>query len=255
MVLPHVALPAPEHEALAALTPAQWKAVLEAPAQAAAAWMTGAARQGHRAAQAVLGQWYLDGHGLPVHQRNAFLWFLRAAEQGEPMGMNMAGRCHEGGWGTDVDLPAALYWYRRAATVGMVEGMYNLANLLVAGGGVEKDEATAFALYDKAAGRGHVKSLAKVGRFWEDGRVVAHDRARAQACYRAGAEQGEFRAQYHHARLLAEDGQAEEALRWLAQVPGTATAKFMREAGPLLAAHPDRRFAAIGQAMVERLAG
>ena len=239
-------------QAVASLGRSEWEALLAGPAPEAARWMTTAARLGHGEAQAVLGQWMLDGHGLPRDPENAYAWFRRAADQGNAMGINMAGRCCENGWGTAVDLPCAIRWYRLAAQKGLDAGMYNLANQLASGRGIAQDHPQALALYRQAAALGHVKSMGKVGHYFEDGLVVDKDMEQAFHCYRLGAEGGDFRAQSSLAGMLAAQGRHEEALSWLRKVPLTATPAYLAEAGAMLAASSHPAFQAIGREMLAR---
>jgi len=237
---------------LSAISVSQWQAVLAAEPQLAASWVGTAAQLGHADAQAVLGQWLLDGHGVARDPAQALHWFLRAAQLGHAMAMNMAGRCHEQGWGTPTDSDKAAHWYRRAASLGLPHAQYNLANLLAAGEGVARDHAHAFALYRQAADQGYAKAYAKLGRYHEDGLVVPRDTASAFDCYRRGAEGGDFRGQFCHAGMLAAQGRKAEALDWLAKVPDTATPRYLREAGELLQQSPDREFRAVGERMLAR---
>jgi len=247
-------LPAPPADAgdLAAISVEQWQAVLAAEPRAAAAWMQAAAQLGHARAQAVLGQWRLDGHGIARDAEQALHWFLRAAQLGDAMAMNMAGRCHEEGWGTPPDAGKAAHWYRQAVQHGLAPAQYNLANLLSSGRGVARDSAQAYALYRQAADQGYAKACAKLGRFHEDGTVVPRDDDAAFELYRQGAEGGDFRGQFCYAGMLAARHRKAEALRWLAKVPQTATARYLREAGELLLRSPDADFRAIGEAMLAR---
>jgi TPR repeat protein len=237
---------------LAAIDLPQWRAVLAADAPEAARWMTAAARLGHAEAQAVLGQWLLDGRGLPRDPAQALHWFLCAAQQGHAMGMNMAGRCHEQGWGTAGDASKAAHWYRQAARLALPEARYNLAHLLASGHGVAQHHAEAFGLYQQAADQGYAKAFAKLGRYHEDGLVVPRDPEQALRCYQRGAEGGDFRAQFCYAGMLAALGREAEALQWLAKVPETATPRYLREAGALLQQSPHPRFRAIGAQMLAR---
>ncbi|HZT54853.1 MAG TPA: tetratricopeptide repeat protein [Burkholderiaceae bacterium] len=247
-------LPAPPATAedLAAITTAQWRAVLAAAPADAAGWITAAAQLGHAEAQAVLGQWQLDGHGVAPDPAQALHWFLRAAQRGHAMAMNMAGRCHEQGWGTQPDAGKAAHWYRQALRLGLPEAHYNLANLLAAGSGVACDHDQAFALYEQAAGQGYAKAFAKLGRYFEDGQVVARDADEALRCYRRGAEGGDFRGQFCYAGMLAAQGREAEALHWLAKVPETATPRYLKQAGALLLESTHAAFRAIGERMLAR---
>lgn len=255
---PATALPAPALPSLPTtldeanrLTEGQWQSVFHAPAAKAAKWITAVARLGHPMAQAVRGQWLLDGHGMPRNAADALVWFLKAAEQGHAMGMNMAGRCYENGWGASVDSKLATEWFRKAADAGLDAGMYNYANQLASGEAVAKDPGKAFDLYSAAATLGNAKAMTKVGRFHEDGLVVPRSLEKAFHCYRLGAEGGDFRGQFNYAGMLAAQGQREEALEWLRKVPLTATPSFKQQAGALLMKSHDKDFQDIGRAMAQ----
>ena len=238
---------------LARLTPADWKATMAGEPAAAARWMSRAAQLGHADAQTILGQWLMDGHGMACNPAEALAWFLKAATQGQTMGMNMAGRCFENGWGTQADTFIAANWYRQAAGKGLDAGMYNYANLLVSGQGVKPDPAEALQWYRKAATLGHAKSMTKIGHFYEDGRGVAQDAAAAFTWFEGGARGGDFRGQFNYAGMLAARGQVQDALRWLNQVPLTATPGYKRLAGSQLLQSPHPAFKAVGQQMLDSL--
>ncbi len=249
-------LPAPPANAdqLAAITVEQWKRVLAAEPKAASTWVRAAARLGHAHAQAVLGQWLLDGHGQPRDPQMALQWFLKSAGAGHSMGMNMAGRCYEYGWGAKADLAEATRWYRKASDAGLDAGMYNYAIQLSEGRAIPQDQAAALALYRKAADLGHAKSMTKIGRFYEDGIVVEQDTEAAFFCYQQGAEGGDFRGQFSYAGMLAGRGRMDEAIEWLRKVPLTATPAYLREAGALLLQSPHPTLRTIGQQMLDRAA-
>ena len=232
------------------MTTAQWKAVLAAPPEEAMQWVLAAADLGHAGSQTLRGQWLLDGRGADRDPAQAFTWFEKAAAQGDAMGMNMAGRCLENGWGVERDLPAAIDWYRQAASQDLDAGLYNFANQLASGEGLPRNEGQAFALYARAAALGHAKSMTKAGRFHEEGLGVPKNMAKAIGCYRQGAEGGDFRGQYHYARLLAARGETEQALQWLRKVPLTATPRFLEEVGQLLSGSTNSRFLVLGRDML-----
>ncbi|MBX3657160.1 MAG: sel1 repeat family protein [Ramlibacter sp.] len=226
---------------------------MTAPPQQMARRLRDAALQGDPEAQALLGQWLLDGRDGAPDQEQAFRWFLKAAAQQHAMGMNMVGRCHENGWGTPVDFFAAANWYRQAARTGLDAAMYNYANLLQSGKGVALDHAAAVALYRDAADQGHAKSMTKIGRYYEDGLVLEQDADAAFFCYQQAAQGGDFRGMFCYAGLLAAQGQVEQALQWLHKVPETATPGFMAEAGRLLLDSPHEAVRAVGHDMLGRV--
>ncbi len=237
-------------EALARVSPAEWTAVLSGPAEQAAPWITAAATLGRANAQAVLGQWHLDGHGVARNPAQALHWFVKAAEQGHAIGSNMAGRCLENGWGAPIDLFAAVAWYKKAASLGLDAGLYNLANQHAEGKSVPQDHAAALQLYRQAADLGHAKSMTKIGRYYEDGQVVEKDLEAAFFCYQEAAQGGDFRGQFNYAGMLAARGRLPEALQWLEKVPLTATPAYLQKVGTVLRDSGVAELAAVGAKML-----
>jgi TPR repeat protein len=216
-------------------------AVLTGPADRAARWLAGAAQRGHTEAQAILGQWLLDGRGVERDPIEALFWFKTAALSGHAMAANMLGRCYEHGWGAPACDKTATHWYARAAEAGLDWGQYNYATSLQLGRGVPQDRAQAFALFQTAAAQWHAKSVNVLGGFYEDGWEVDADPAMALRCYLRAAEGGDFRGQFNAARLLALAGRADDARTWMQAVPRTATPAFLAKAHDFLAGHPDAR--------------
>lgn len=212
------------------------------PGQAAKSILS-AAEQGLVDAQTLLGQLLLDGRGIQRDPALAVTWFRIAAGRGHAMAHNMLGRCLEHGWGVEADVKVAAQHYRKAAEAGLDWGQYNLANLLATGRGVLRDPPQAFALYLRAAAQGHAKSMNLVGRCYEDGQVVVRDVALAHDWYRRSAEAGDFRGQFSHACVLAEQGQTEAAVAWLKRALQHGNLNFLRVARHSLqqAEHPHLR--------------
>ncbi len=216
----------------------------ESPARAAQAILL-AAGEGVLEAQALLGQILLDGHGIAQDLPLALRWFGIAAGQGHAMARNMVGRCHEHGWGCAADAALAARHYRIAADAGLDWAMYNLANLLATGRGMDEDQGQALELYRCAAERGHAKSMNLLGRYLEQGQACAQDVAAAHEWYRRSAEAGDFRGQFSHAAVLADQGRVEEALVWLEKARVGGNLKFLRVASEALAGASDPRIQAI----------
>lgn len=219
------------------------KAMLdESPARAAQAVLM-AAREGLVDAQALLGQILLDGRGISQDQPLALRWFDIAARQGHLMARNMLGRCHEHGWGCAADASLAARHYRVAADAGLDWAMYNYANLLATGRGVGEDQVQALDLYRRAAELGHAKSMNLLGRYLEEGRVCPVDAKAARDWYRRSAVGGDFRGQFSHAAVLADEGNVDEALVWLRKALDGGNLNFLRVASKTLASatNPDIR--------------
>jgi uncharacterized protein len=242
--LPQVSL-----KALANVSPGRLAAILAGPPTQAAAWVAAAAHNGIVEAQAVYGQYLLDGHGVERNPDEALTWFKHAARRDHPMAMNMLGRCYEHGWGTAACALVAVYWYRLAAQAGLDWGMYNYASALALGNGIDCDRAQALQWFRRAAVLGHAKSLNFIGSFYEDGWEVDADTDIALDFYHRAAQGGDFRGQFNYARLIATRGEIDAALHWLRRVPQTATPSFVAKMQAWLAASPVNALRALGHEM------
>ncbi|WP_313808574.1 tetratricopeptide repeat protein [Sphingobium sp.] len=225
--------PPPSLAGLSAMGAEALAARLAEPGADRAALIRVAAEGGVVQAQLLLAQMLLDGVELPADPCAAFGWFNRAAARHDMFALNMVGRCYELGWGVAVDMGRATECYRIAAGQGLAEAMYNYATRLA----VAEDHAAALDWFRRASsdsGLIGAKAANYIGSFHEDGWAVAVDRAEALRHYRIAAEGGDFRGRFNLARLLAEDGATDEALRWLGRVRETATAAFMDKAADYL---------------------
>jgi hypothetical protein len=199
---------------------------LSGPREEVASFVRAAAEAGSAEAQARLGQMLLDGDGVARDAAQGFAWFERAARAGHLEAANMVGRCYDLGWGVAIDKMHAAAWFRQAAARGLTWAKYNYATLLALGQGVTEDKLAALALFEEAAAEGNAKAHNFVGSFHEDGWVVARDMAEARRRYELAAEGGDFRGQFNHGRMLAAEGETEEALRWMALAWETGNARF-----------------------------
>jgi uncharacterized protein len=229
------------------LTGEQLRAMLEDnPASAAKAILV-AAQQNVPEAQALLGQILLDGTGIEQDAALALTWFQIASRNGHAMATNMAGRCLEHGWGCEPDAAKAADYYRQAAEAELDWGFYNYGNLLATGRGVNKDQARALACYRKAADLGHAKSMNMLGRYLEEGVCCDQDLAVAHDWYRRSAEGGDFRGQFSHAAVLADQGDIAQAVEWLRTALRIGNLNFLRVSRKALldATHPEIRALAL----------
>ncbi len=242
----------PEH--LHNISAEELKRQLASDPREAMQWILALAEQGEPEAQALLGQAYLDGHGLEPDPRQARIWFRKAAEAGHLFGMNMLGRAYDQGWGGPVDYACAAYWFRMAANQGLDWGMYNYGHLLLHGLGVEKDEPQAFDWYNKAAELGHAKSLGVIGRFFEEGWLGEKDLEKAFDYYRCSAEAGDFRGQYNYALILLERTQVENSLHWMRIALLNAHLAFSRTMAANLLQHPHPALRQVGMEALHKCA-
>ena len=229
------------------------RAMLEASPGKAAQAILAAAGQGVAEAQLLLGQILLDGRGIQRDPVLARKWFAIAAAAGSAMASNMLGRCFELGWGGEQDLEQAATHYREAAHAGLDWGLYNYANMLGTGRGVSLDQSAALAAYRRAAELGHAKSMNLLGRYLEQGIACQADARRARRWYRRSALAGDFRGQFSHAAVLAEQGETEEASGWLLRALAIGNANFLRSSIPVLEQAGDPRIRALAVRYRERL--
>jgi TPR repeat protein len=213
-------------EALNALSAEELARRLSGPREAVAAFVREAAEAGSAEAQARYGQMLLDGDGVKQDMPQAFIWFERAALAGHLEAANMVGRCHDLGWGVAQDKAKAAAWFRQAAARGLTWAKYNYATLLALGVGVAEDKVAALALFEEAAAEGNAKAHNFVGSFHEDGWVVERDLAEAARRYAIAAVGGDFRGQFNHGRMLAAEGEIDEALHWMGLAWDGGNARF-----------------------------
>lgn len=234
-------------------TRADWQRIFARQPEAGTAWIRFAAGHGFKAAQLVLGQMHLDGHGVPRDPAAAYGWFAKAAAIGSVEARNMVGRCHELGWGVPVDHAEALGHYRRAAAAGLAWGLYNVGCLSLYGSGVRRDHAEAFRSFAAAAAKGHAKALGMLGRCHEEGWGTSVDRAAALACYRRAAEGGDCWGAFNLGLTLAEAGHTEQARAAFAQAIGNATENCLEAIADTLLRHPAPDFRDLGHRAAARI--
>ena len=216
------------------------------PASAAKAILI-AAQENLPDAQALLGQILLDGTGIEQDAALALVWFQIAARNGHAMARNMVGRCREHGWGCEPDASKAAENYRLAAEAGLDWGFYNFGNLLATGRGVNKDQARALACYRKAASIGHAKSMNLLGRYLEEGLCCEQNLAAAHDWYRRSALAGDFRGQFSHAAVLADQGELDEAILWFKKALHIGNLNFLRVSRKTLLSAPQPRILALAE--------
>jgi hypothetical protein len=84
------------------------------------------AEQGNAEAQAILGNMYRVGRGVPQDFAEAIKWYRKAVAQGNSMAQRSFGDMYEHGWGVAKDDAEAAKWHRMAADqgdVGLAGGM------------------------------------------------------------------------------------------------------------------------------------
>jgi hypothetical protein len=226
-------------------TEAEWRVILATRPEEAVAWIRLAAGKGFKAAQLVLGQMHLNGHGVPRDPAAAHGWFAKAAAIGSAEARNMVGRCHELGWGVPVDHAQALVHYRKAAAAGLDWAHYNIGGLLLYGTGVGRNHGKAFASFTVAAGLGHAKALGMLGRCHEEGWGTPVDRAMARTLYRRAAAGGDCWGALNLGLLLFEGGQQDEAASYLQESVALATPNCLATIIDTLGRRPEPVFTTV----------
>ena len=82
-----------------------------------------------------------------------------------------------------------------------------------------------------------------LGRYLEEGLHCPQDLPTAHDWYRRAAEGGDFRGQFSHAAVLADEGRIDDALGWLRKALDAGNVNFLRVASMSLlnAQHPQIR--------------
>ena len=160
-------------------------------------WYRRGADNGDELAQYNLGLCYEEGTGVAQDIKTAFIYYLKAARNGHAASMGKVGYMYGNGEGVTSNIHEAIKWYEKGAEDGDEYAQYNLGVCYEDGIGVAKDIKTAFSYYLKAAQNGHVSSMGIVGNMYEEGEGVTSDIHEAIKWYRKGAENGDEYAQYN----------------------------------------------------------
>ncbi|MBL8480832.1 MAG: SEL1-like repeat protein [Rhodocyclaceae bacterium] len=153
-----------------------------------------AARQGHPAAQAMLGFFYAEGQGVPKSEIEAVRWYKLAADSGNVMAQNNLGKMYEQGRGVTASMQDALYWYHKAADQGNAPTQNNLGYMYANGRGVTRDEQEGVRWYQKAAEQDFAPAQANLGMMYLEGRGVPRDEVEGLRWLRLAAAKGDAMA-------------------------------------------------------------
>ncbi len=85
-----------------------------------------------------------------------------------------------------------------------------------------------------------------LGRFFHEGVVVERNINEAERWYLLAAQGGDFRGQYNHATVLAEQRREDEACVWLERALETATPGFLKATCPALLSSSSAAIRAMG---------
>ena len=133
-------------------------------------WFTGAAEQGHIAAQNRLGDHYYKGIGATKDYAQAIYWYQKAAVQGNIEAQFKLGYCYKYNTGTTQNYTKAIKWFRKLAEQDNdMAAQFELGDCYYNGIGVTKDYIQALYWYRKAAAQGDIMAqdaLTSLGETW-----------------------------------------------------------------------------------------
>jgi hypothetical protein len=108
---------------------------------------------GDARAQALLGQMYYRGRGVPQDDRDAADWFRHAADQNDATAQFYLGGMYSEGRGVPQDFAESAKWYERAAEQGDGQAQYNLGVAYARGEGVTPNSVKAHMWFNLSASR------------------------------------------------------------------------------------------------------
>lgn len=130
-------------------------------------WLTKAANQGDKEAQAILGLDYFNGIGVKIDDQLGLRWSRMAADQGSAAGQRLVGFAYEQGRGVPKDYAEAVRWTSLSAEQGDGTALSNLGVYFFFGYGVPVDYREALFWYSAGLARmspGVVMQRSQVGR-------------------------------------------------------------------------------------------
>lgn len=153
-------------------------------------WFQKSAESGFVEAQRRLGDFYQGTHNYT----EAVKWFRKAAEQGDVPAQCSLGLCYYDGEGVQQNYAKAIKWVRKAAEQGDAIAQKNLGVFYDTGHGVSKNDTEAISWYRKAAEQGNAGAQNDLGVCYETGQGVPKNKTEALKWYQKAAEQGNMEA-------------------------------------------------------------
>ncbi len=153
-----------------------------------------AAGLGSAAAQNALGRAYAEGQAIPRDAQRAFEYLTEAAMSGVPGYQSDLARALETGVGGEPRPDEAASWYQRAAEQGDLDAMTSLGVLYLEGRGVERDADRAIELFAQASEAGDARAQNNLGLIYVRGEDVERDYDLAFELFSVAAEQGQREA-------------------------------------------------------------
>lgn len=171
-------------------------------------WLEKSAEGGFPIAQYQLGFRYVNGHGVPTHDKEkndaiAVKWFEEAAKQGHVKAQTHLGWMYMHGRGIAQNKLKALECYKKAASQGELDAIAYLASMYEDGNGVPQNLQKSFELYKRAAEAGNLAAQLTMGgrieEIYKKSGVMPTNEEWADAAkwYRKAMDQGSSDAPYY----------------------------------------------------------
>lgn len=159
-------------------------------------WIQTAAIDGNPEGQAMLGEMYSEGAGVPENQETAVKWYRKAAMQGNDGAQYYLGECYYWGKGVAQNDAEAVKWFQKAANQEHAGAQYYLGECYYLGRGVAENDAEAVKWFQKAAEQGNADAQWQLGHCYYFGNGVLKNEQKAASFYQKAANQGHAKAQY-----------------------------------------------------------
>jgi TPR repeat protein len=147
-------------------------------------------------------------------------FLLPIGERGDAEPQALLGQTYNAGWGVPVDYQRAFKWWSRAAEGGSTDGQWGLGCLYDEGHGVPRDSQMAAQWWKKAADAGNIKATVSLAFLYEEGRGVKPNLKESARLFGLAAEAGEPAAQLNYGlKILHGEGVQQNQLlgcAWLA---------------------------------------
>jgi TPR repeat protein len=178
-----------------------------------------AAEKGYGRAQALLGDAYIQGLGVPRNLKVAANWSKKAATQGDAVGQSTFAYLLSTGKGIKRNKAEAARFYLLAAKQGHGAAAHNLSMMLLLGDGVVRDYVDGAKWAALAASQGEPTAINNLAHSLSKGLGVKRDPAAAVELFRRAAKFGQPNAMHSLAGILRRgrgvDRNPAEAYYWI----------------------------------------
>jgi TPR repeat protein len=127
---------------------------------------------------------------------------LAAAEGGAAESQALLGQMYNAGWGVPVDYKEAYKWWSLASAAGSNDALWGLGLLYDDGKGVARDSRKAVLLWKQASEAGNIKATVNLAFMFEEGRGTERNLAECARLFKVAGEAGEPAAQLNYGLKL-----------------------------------------------------